>query len=325
MSRTIYPYAVLTGEVGFEITRVRLDSRPVEYSRISPSQRTVALDDAARYGWHEAVIDVRAVLPEEEIVYGPWSELVCVTVLEESNTNTRTVQRLTKDRSSGAWQGEVRLRRSRHRSRATLGVRVVATVEGIRGRIVGGDNNDWVIDLQTSVPVRDKEIRVIETDFRDGPYTWLREFKDAPWFVDASGDAPTLYLNHGVEGLTALLRGTTGAEKATAALINAQIVSDTWETMFHAAMGDIELDESGRPLTPVGWRASVLDAMLSDVVPGLSPADAIAELRALREAGHGWSELQSRIQYAAALRAHMPKQLATALRFTAQSSQGGDR
>jgi hypothetical protein len=321
MSRIIYPYDVLNGQVEVEVTRVRLDGRPLDYARLSPSLRTVALD-TGRDDWQEAVFDVRAVLPEEEIAYGPWSELVCVAVLEEEATNTRTVQRLTRDRASGSWQGPVRLRRSRHRSRATLRIQVVAAVEGVRGRVIGWSENDWGIDLRAEIPVRDKEIRIIEADFRDGPYAWLRPFKDAPWFVDTSGDMPTVYLNQGVEGLTALLRGSSTAEKATAALVNAQIVSDVWETMFHAAVSDIELDEDARPRTPVGWRGSVLDTMLSDVLPGLSPSDALIELQARREEGHGWAELQSRIQYAAALRAQLPKQLATTLRLTARSSQG---
>jgi hypothetical protein len=325
MSRIIYPYAVLSGRVEVEITRVRVDSRPLDYARISPSLRTVALEATGRDDWQEAVFDVRAVLPEEEIAYGPWSELVCVAVLEESTTNTRTVQRLTKDRGSGAWQGSVRLRRSRHRSRAALGVQVVAAVEGVRGRMIGRSETDWVIDLQAEIPVRDKEIRIVEADFRDGPYAWLRPLKDAPWFVDTSADMPTVYLNQGVEGLIALLRGSSTVEKATAALVNAQIVSDVWETMFHAAVSDIELDDDGRPRMPTGWRESVLEAMLSDVLPGLSPTDAIVELRARREEGYGWTELQSRIQYAAALRAQLPRQLATTLRLTARSSQGEDR
>ncbi|UGQ13481.1 hypothetical protein LO772_07705 [Yinghuangia sp. ASG 101] len=325
MSRSIYPYAVLSGPVEVEITRVRIDARPLDYTKIAASQRTVALDDAGRDDWREAVLDVRAVLPEEEIAYGPWSELVCAAVLEESTTNTRTVQRLTKDRGSGAWQGSVRLRRSRHRSRATLGVRVVAAVDGVRGRMIGRSDTDWVLDLQSRIPVRAKEIRIVETDFRDGPYAWLRSLKEAPWFVDTSGDMPTVYLNQAVEGLTALLRGTSAVEKATAALVNAQIVGDVWETMFHAAVSDIESDEVGRPQMPTGWRESVLETMLSDVLPGLSPTDAIVELRARREEGYGWTELQSRIQYAAALRAQLPRQLATTLRLTARSSQGEDR
>jgi hypothetical protein len=324
MSRMVYPYAILSGQVEAEITRVRVDGRPLDYARISPSLRTVALD-ADRDDWQEAVCDVRAVLPEEEIAYGPWSELACVAVLEESSTNTRTVQRLARDRASGAWQGSVRLRRSRHRTRATLGIRVVAAVEGVRGRIVGWSDTDWVIDLHAEIPVRDKEIRIVETDFRDGPYVWLRRLKDAPWMVDVSGEIPTVYLNRGVEGLTALLRGGGTVEKATAALLNAQIVSDVWETMFHSAVSDIDSDEEGRPRMPRGWRESVLEAMLPDVLPGLSPVDAIVELRARREEGYGWTELQSRIQYAAALRAQLPKQLAATLRLTARSPQGDHR
>ncbi|MFE5326401.1 hypothetical protein ACFRCG_08420 [Embleya sp. NPDC056575] len=325
MSRIIHPYAVLGGRVEVEITRVRVDGRPLDHAKISPSLQVVALDGAARNDWQEAVFDIRTVLPQEEITHGPWSELVCVAVLEESTTYTRTVQRLTRDRGSDTWQGSVWLRRSRHRSRATLGVQVVAAVEGVRGRRIGRSATDWVIDLQADIPVRDREIRIVEADFRDGPYAWLRPLKDAPWFVDTCGEMPTVYLNQGVEGLTALLRGGSSVEKATAALVNAQIAGDVWATMFHAAVSEIESDEDGRPQVATGWRESVFETMLPDVLPGLSSTDALVELRARRQEGRGWSELQARIQYAAARRARLPMQLATTLRLAARSSHGEDR
>ncbi|WP_030735335.1 hypothetical protein [Streptomyces sp. NRRL F-2890] len=325
MSRIIYPYPVLSGCVEVEITRVRIDGRPLNYAKVSPSLRTIALSDSGGDDWRESVFDVKAGLPEEEIAYGPWSELACVAVLEETTTNSRTVQRLTRDRDSGFWKGSIRLRRSRHRSRATLGVHVVATVEGVRGRVIGRSETDWMIDLQAAIPVRDKQIRIVEADFRDGPYAWLHPLKNAPWFVDASGDMPVVYLNRGIDGLVPLLRGGGTVENATAALVNAQIAGDVWETMFHAAVSEVELGDDGLPQMPTGWRESVLETMLPDVLPGLSPTDAILELRARRLEGYGWTELQSRIQYAAALRAQLPKQLATTLRLTARSSQGEHR
>jgi len=329
MSRTLYPYPVLFGRPELEITRVRVDGRQLDFAKISHSQRSVALDGIGGTDdekWQTATLDVRATLPEEEIADGPWSELHCVAVLEEAATETRIVRRLIKDRASGTWQGSVPLHRSRHRSRATLGVQVVAAVGDVRGRLIGRSENDWVLDLQEQLPVRDKEIDIVEVDFRDGPHVWLRPFKDAPWFIETDGDMPTVYLNQGVDGLGLLLRGNGGpAEKATAALVNAQIVSDAWVTMFHAAAGDLETDEDGNVRVPPGWRESVLLAMLPDVLPGLSPTDALHELLARREDGDGWSTLQARVQYAASLRAQLPKQLAATLRATTLASEGATR
>ncbi|WP_055588004.1 hypothetical protein [Peterkaempfera griseoplana] len=327
MNRTIYPYPVLRGRTDVEVTRVRLDGVELEFAGIGISQRTVALAVAGRDEWQEAAIEIRAELPETEIADGPWSELVCVAVLEEAATNVRTVHRLTKDRGSGTWQGTVRMARSRHHSRAGLRVQVVATVGGIPGRRIGGSESDWVLDLHAKAPQREQESpAVVEVDFRDGPHSWLRPMKDAPWFVDtAGGDMPVVYLNQAVEGLTTLLSGKGGpAAKATAALAGAKIESDVWEAMFHAAVGDVEADEEGRPRMPTGWRESVLQTMLPDVLPGLSPSDAIVEFSARREEGYGWAELQSRVQYAAALRAQLPKQLANAMRATVRP-EGEDR
>jgi hypothetical protein len=326
MSRTIYPYPTLFGDVRLEVTRVRVDGHALDFSRISHSKQTVALASVGRENWQEAWIEVEVTLPESEIADGPWSELTCVLTLEESATNTKIVRRLTKDRGSGTWLGAVPLLRSRHRSRAMLGVQVVASVGGVRGRTVGREAQNWTIDLRADTPAQEQEVRILTVDFRDGPHDWLRSFKEVPWLVETSGDMPTVYLNECVEGLVRLLRGGgTSLEKATAALVNAQLVSDAWETMFHAAVSDVEFDDHGRPATPTGWRGSVLETMLPDVLPGLSPTDALVELRTRREEGYGWTEVQSRVQYAASLRAQLPKHLVATLRATSRPSKEEDR
>lgn len=326
MSRTMYPYPTLFGPIGLEVTRVRLDARPLEYTMISHTQQTVALHDVGREDWEEGSIDVRATLPERELADGPWSELSCVAILTEGATNARTVRRLVKDRASDTWQGSVPLLRSRHTARAVLTVQAVATIGGVRGRTIGRGDKDWVIDLESRTPVRDREIDIIPVDFRDGPHEWLRPYKDAPWLVETTGDMPAVYLNEAFEGLTKLLRGGgSSLEKATAALVNAQIVTEAWTVMFHSAVSDLQLDDRGRPQVPDGWRESVLRVMLPDILPGMSPEDAVAELQTRREEGYGWSELQPRIQYAAARRSQLPKNLATTLRTVFRSQEGATR
>jgi hypothetical protein len=313
----------LFGRVGLEVVRVRVDGHPLDVSTISQTQQTVALHDTGREDWHEATLSIRATLSESEIADGPWAGLGCHAVLNDISTNSRTVRTLTKNRASATWEGSIPLIRSRHGHRASLTLFVVAGIGGIDRRIVGHCEEDWVIDLQSRTPTREEEIEIVQVDFRDGPHEWLRPYKDAPWLIDTASEPPTVYVNEAIEGLAGLLRGgNSPLEKATAALVNSQIVGETWTTMFHAAAGDLEVDEEGRPQLPTGWRQSVLRTMLPDILPGLSPADALAELQVRRTEGHGWAELQHRIQYAAGKRAQLPRHLTTTMRAVARSREG---
>ncbi|MGW7543415.1 hypothetical protein ACWGKQ_20225 [Streptomyces sp. NPDC054770] len=255
-------------------------------------------------------------MPVREIeTKGHWSDITVVAVLTEGATNTRTCVPLTCGADGDReWTGEIELDRDDHLDRASLAVHVVATVEETPGRIIGSIDQDWVVDLTSDVPLRDRQLEVSTVSFARGA-EWLRSFRDAPWIVDTSGRMPTVRLNSDFEGLAALVEGRgSKVEGVVGEMLLAQMCADVWTAVFHTAIGDLEVEDDGTPLFPPDWRGAVLREMLPDIVPGRAAEDALREVH-LRRTGEGsWTDLQPRIQYAAARRAEVPKALATTVR-----------
>ncbi|MFG2181465.1 hypothetical protein ACGFLS_22470 [Streptomyces abikoensis] len=324
--RTCVSYPTLLGDVELVVDSGRIDDHNLEYvSRISRSQQTVALHEVERKRWQEAQFDVSVRLPVRELADGPWEDLACVVVLAEGTTNTRSVTPLKRG-AEGIWTGSVVMPRVMYRTRAVMTASVVATVEGVAGRIIGGSESPWYVDLVAREPVREREVNIIEVDFRSGPDEWLRPFKDAPWLVDATGDMPTVRLNTAFEGVIELLNSSGGAmEKAMRDVVASQIAEEAWSAMFHAAVTDLEFDEDSTPLVPSGWKGAVLRSMLPDVVPAMSLEDALHEVHLRRNDGQGWAEMQSVIQYAASRRSKVPKGLRDAVRALDRAEEGSRR
>ncbi|WP_405639640.1 hypothetical protein [Streptomyces uncialis] len=319
---TVYAYPTLVGRIEVAVRGASIDGKPLQLSLISRRDQVVALHQIERDDWTEGVLDLEVTLPMDELADGPWSGVTCVAVLSEGATNTRRVTRLTRRRDDTNWRGEVRVRRSHHVERAVLDVSVVGGHGGVDGRVLGTTDTPWVVDLLARTPARQRDPEVLEEDFRDGPQEWLRPFMDVPWLIDTTGDLPTILLNTSFEGLPELLSGARGPlEKATAGLVAAQIAGDAWATMFHSALSDLEFDEDGTPHFPGGWRESVLRAMLPEVLPGLPPAEALAEAHGRRGDGRGWAEIQSRIQVAAGRRGQVPKNLTAAVRAVTRAKE----
>jgi hypothetical protein len=309
---TASAYRTLVGEIDFEVGTVKLDGRPLPVTMISREQRVVALHQAGRSHWHEGRLEVRAALPAKELADGPWSDVVCVAVLTEAATNARSVARLSTS-DGGVWTGSLDFARDDHWTRAVLTVQVVATVDGERARLIGDSEETWCVELDRRTPTSRQELNIHQVDFADGPYEWLRPFKDAPWLVETTGDMPTVHLNTGFEGLAEFLAGGGGPSvKSVRGMLAAQIATEAWTAMFHAAVGDVEADE-GVPQWPTGWKDSVLRFMLPDVLPELSLEEALLEVH-LRRLEGGWQDLQPRVQYAAAKRAQVAKNVGNGLR-----------
>jgi hypothetical protein len=314
--RPVFPYPTLLGDVECDVVSVSVDGKPLSYTNVSVNERVVALHQSGRAGWGEAILDLRATLPAKELTEGPWQDVTCLATLTEKATNARATARLTPT-AEGAHTGSITLSRALHHRRATLSVLVVASVHGVPGRLVGALEQDWYVDLDEATPVRQREIEIMEVDFREGPHEWLRPYKESPWIVETSGDIPIVYLNTtAVEGLTELLgsRGGSPTEKVVREMTASQIAQDAWTAMFHTAVSDLDKDEDGTPVMPTGWRESVLRQMLPDVLPGRQLTDALFEISERRTKGFGWSELQTGIQYAAGRRAQISKKLTAAVR-----------
>jgi hypothetical protein len=314
--KPVFPYPTLLGDVECDVVAVSVDGKPLPYTNVSVAERVVALHQSGRARWDEAVLGLRAHLPAKELAGGPWQDVTCLATLTEKATNARATARLTPA-ADGVHTGSITLSRASHLRRATLSLLVVANVHGVAGRLVGAIEQDWYIDLEEATPVRQREIEIMEIDFREGPYEWLRPYKESPWIVETSGDIPIVYLNtSAVEGLIELLgsRGGSPTEKVVREMTASQIAQDAWTAMFHTAVSDLDTDEDGTPVMPTGWRESVLRQMLPDVLPGRQLTDALFEISERRTKGFGWSELQTGIQYAAGRRAQISRKLTTAVR-----------
>lgn len=323
-----FPYRVLPpGDIGIEVMSVKADDLELPYARISKVERTVALHGNGRDEWDTAFIRVRADVPEQEISQGPWSDIACLAVISERATNARSTVRLTHTRGN-EWEGNIEFVRSRHARRASLALAVVGTVDGVAGRVIGTAADEWYLDLRSRTPKRQREIRIVQTDFREGPYEWLRAFKDSPWIVETTDEIPAVYLNTaGVEGFVDALDSRSGEplEKNLRELAASQIAQDAWTAMFHTAIGNLELDEGGTPVLPNGWRGSVLRAMLPDVIPGLQLADALYEINERRQKGFGWSQVQTGIHFAAGKRSQVARKLTNAVRTVHSAERTVDR
>jgi hypothetical protein len=325
--KAAFPYPTLFGDVSFEVTAVTVDGSPLPYSHVSKAEQTVALHQTGRDKWDVAVLHVRATLPEQELVDGPWTDAVGLAVLTEKATNARTSARLTRTQD-GSWQGRIELVRNNHLNRASLSLAVAATFDNLPGRVIGTAERDWFVDLKVTTPVRQREIEIVEIDFREGDLEWLRPFKEAPWIVETTGDIPTVYLNtSAVEGLVEVLHGSGGSpeEKLLREMTSSQIAQDAWTAMFHTAISDLDLDEDGTPQMPGGWREPVLQMMLPDVLPGRQLTDALFDINERRTKGFGWSELQTSVQYAAGRRSQTTKKLTVATRSVNRVERDGSR
>ncbi|GHA94839.1 hypothetical protein [Streptomyces clavifer] len=323
---TVYAYPTLAGKIEITVRGASMDGKPLQLSLISQRDQVVALHQIERDDWIEGVLDLEVSLPSDELDEGPWSGVSCVAVLTEGATNTRVVSRLERRRGDTHWRGEVRVRRSMHAARALLDVSVVGSHGGVDGRVIGRTDTSWVVDLLARTPTRQRDLEILEKDFRDGPEEGLRRFADAPWLIDTTGDLPAVLINTSFEGLPELLSGARGPlEKATAGMVAAQIAGEAWATMFHAALSDLEFDEDGTPRFPGGWRESVLRSILPEVFPGLPLPEALAEAHSCRGDGRGWAEIQARIHYAAGKRGQVPKNLTATIRAVQRAQEGPRR
>ncbi|MFE7396944.1 hypothetical protein [Streptomyces sp. NPDC057557] len=326
-----YPYKRLPGVVSLRVTAVGLkgpgDSRePLDTKAYSVVEQVVALGRAERDDWESARIKLSATVPIRATEpNGYWSDVVVVAALTEKTTNTRITVHLEPETEGGRdWTGTLELWRADHLDRAALSVHVVATVDGVPGRVIATSEKEWVVDLTADAPLRQRELDVHEVGFREGP-EWLRPFRDVPWIVDTSGELPAVHVNTDFEGITDLVGGDgSAAESLVRDLLIAQMCTDVWTAVFHTAIGDLEVEEDGTPLFPHDWRGEVLREMLPDIVPGCPVEEALREVHRRRTGTFGWIDLQPRIHFAATRRAEVPRALATAIRGLDRLHQGID-
>lgn len=317
----VYPYPRLRAAAAVTVDSASVTApgaprEPLAASARSVIDRVLALGTAETDDWDAATIKVGATIPDSAVrADTPWADLRVYALLTEGATNTRLTARLTPAADDPCrWTGELRLARADIADRARLAAQVVATVDGVPGRIVGESEDDWFVDVTADAPVRDRPFETQRHSFAEGPY-WLRQMKDVPWVVDPSGKLPTVHINTDVEGIEALLDANgRGIDGAVGELLAAQMASDIWLAVFHAALGDLELDEQESPVFPGGWRGSVLREMLPDILPDQPLETALRTLHKRRVGAGGWTDIQPRIHYAAARRGGASSTLIQAVR-----------
>ncbi|MFJ4646799.1 hypothetical protein ACIP6Q_25090 [Streptomyces bobili] len=317
----VFPYSRLRGTVSLRVdaVKVKAPEQPREQldSRArSVVERVVALGLAETEEWEIATLTVSATIPSTATEPGgPWSDVTVVAVLTDRTTNTRVTARLVPEAEGGReWRGDLELLRADLFDRATLTVQVVATVDGVAGRIIADAADDWIVDVRGDVPAREQSFDIKEVGFAKGP-RWLQNFADAPWIVNASGTLPTVHINTDFEGMTDVLGAEgRGPEGLVNELMVSQMAADVWIAVFHSAIGDLEIEDDGTPLFPHGWQGEVLREMLPDVMPDRALEDALREVHRRRVGATGWTELQPRIQYAAMRRAELPRAVSETVR-----------
>ncbi|MFD8706692.1 hypothetical protein ACFV1W_29515 [Kitasatospora sp. NPDC059648] len=331
----VYPYRRLTGNISWRVESAQLKSEgepweDVESKYLSTVERVVALGpDEDRPDWTQARLRLSASLPAKAVDSGgPWQHVKAVAVLTERATNTRTAVELSPVSNDGRERSaELYLHRSDLLDRASLAVHVVATVDGIPGRVIATSDAEWFVDVIEAAPSLARELEVKLVGFSSGA-SRLQRFKDSPWLVDTTGRIPVVRVNTDFDGLGDLLGadGGTGAEKTVRELLLAQICSEVWTAVFHSAVGDLEVEEDGTPLFPHGWQGEVLRDMLPDIYPDREPEHALREVHAARTgaSANGWGDLQTRIHFAASRRAGVPRTLSTTIRDLERLSQGED-
>ncbi|MFJ3661179.1 hypothetical protein ACIPPM_12030 [Streptomyces sp. NPDC090119] len=328
----IYPYKRLKRPVALRVTSASLKlpdgtRDQLETSAYSTQQQAVALGSAGHTDWVTATVGLSATLPPGvDAPDAAWSDLQVLAVLTDGETNKRTTVRLKQDRDDGRdWSGSLEVHRDDHMGRASLAVHAVATVDGVRGRAITETDRSWIIDTVSDEPVRGLQLDVQRASFSKTSREWLHAYTDAPWIVDTSARVPTVFVNTDVEGVMGLLdSGGSGVEGKVRDLLVAQMSTDAWTAVFHAAIGDLEVEPGGGPVFPTDWKGEVLREMLPDVVPGAHVEQALREVHRRRTGESGWVELQTRIHYAAVRRADAAKALGYAIRGLEQLNRGSD-
>ncbi|MFF3561191.1 hypothetical protein ACFYXS_14235 [Streptomyces sp. NPDC002574] len=331
----VYPYRRLTGNVSWRVDSAQVKAEGeswvnVESKYVSTVERVVALGpDEERPDWTQARLRLSVKLPAKALEPdGPWQEVKVLAVLTERATNSRASVEFSQVSEDGRERtAELYIHRCDLLDRASLAVHVVATADGVPGRVIGTSDVEWFVDVIEATPSLARELDVRMVGFASGAGR-LQRFKDSPWLVDTTGRIPAVRVNTDFDGLGDLIGadGGNGAEKTVRELLLAQMCSEVWTAVFHSAVGDLEIEEDGTPLFPHGWQGDVLREMLPDMYPDREPGDALREVHAARTgpSATGWGELQPRIHFAASRRASVPRTLSTTIRDLERLTQGDD-
>ncbi|NUK07542.1 hypothetical protein HRW18_05835 [Streptomyces lunaelactis] len=318
--KTAFPYPILAGDVKLAADAVWVDNIPLSLKLISDEERVIALHEIKR-DWDEIRVKVSVSVDADELTAGVWTSPECMATVRNRKTNVRLTFPLHYD-GGGIWSGEVELRRGEHVGRCEIDAWIVAEVKGVEGRLIGRAENRWSADFEAKQPTRQRSIKMVWKDFAN--HSFLNEFRDDPWMLDAEAGEPVLYLNSSLEGFRAVLGNPSGADqKLVREVMATQIASEAWTAMFNTALYACAV-ERGEPQWPGGWQEYVLRRMLPDFFPEISPDEALVELVGRRVSGESGSDLHARLMHSATLNSKKQKTVANTVRTLARMADVKD-
>lgn len=283
------------------VREVRLDDVALPYSTVSEADRRIALHLVNRTDWRTVRLALHVTAPRHELELGPWFKTAFVATVSERRTNVHTAVKLTMEQP-GEWIGEVELHRDDHIGRVQVSGHLVATVDDVPGRVIATVARPWTVDFQASAPTQRESIATRWVNFAED--SQLNRYRDDPWAVTTTDEAPVLNLNSGFDGLRAVLESTKTADRPARELLASQIAVSLWTVLFNEAIRYVESAE-----WPDGWRGSVLRCMMPELFPDRSPDDA------LREVANGEvADLHTRVLHAATRQARVPRHLGVFIR-----------
>ncbi|MEU7136660.1 hypothetical protein [Streptomyces sp. NPDC046261] len=310
--KAVFPYPVLTGEITLVADEVVVDNTPRRLGLISDREHVIALHEV-KGRWNEIRIKVSVTADAGELATGPWIAPVCIAVVRNRRTRIRHTFPL-RSAEPGKWRGEVELRQGEQLDACEIDASIVAEVGGEAGRLIGTARDRWRADFEAKLPTQQRSIKMVWKDFTDESNPEFAEFRDDPWLLDAQADEPVLYLNSAVEGLRGVLENAaTPEQKIVREVMAAQIASESWASMFNAALYASGM-EDGQVQWPGGWHEDVLRRMLPDLFTDRAPDEGLTELVERRTEGQNGGDLQRRVMHAATLQSRKPKAVAGALK-----------
>ncbi|MER5482755.1 hypothetical protein ABT024_06000 [Streptomyces sp. NPDC002812] len=313
--RSVFPYRVLSGEVQMEVDKLFIDHIPAAYDAyISSDHKVVALQEliVTNEKWQEVLLNVSVTVNPEELAGGPWQDTVVVATADNRRANVHSVFRLSPD-GAGRWTGQVHLPRGEHCGHTELSAHVVATVDGVEGRLIGTALDPWAIRFDSRTPVADRVLPMQWVDFEERK--GFESYAGDPWLLGFDAGEPTLYLNSGFDGLRkALERSGTPEQRILGEVLGSQITSEVWTSLFNSAVHAAEMGPDGAAEWPGGWHGDVLRMLLPEMYPTELPEKKLTDLVEERIAGGSGTALQMRLGHGAGRHAQRTRKLSAGLR-----------
>lgn len=304
-----YPYKTIRGDIELRISDGKLDGGDFPKNPFTPDQRLMQLYDLDKKNWERVTLELELVGPADEIaaIEKAGGEVGATVVAHCTATQLRQTIPLQRAGGKAAkWHGTAELDHDNFRGRVEISGLIVGTAAGRPYRHLGR-SEPWSIHFdEPAVLPLEGTLRVQWIDFKNpGEQGFLRDHADKPSFSDLSDSVPTVYLNKcdDFAGLPAVLDDRRRSNKWDKALHDAQrvgIARSVWLAMFNASLAAVrEEEDGGDPDWPIeDWKRQVLQALLSEIYPDVSPEQALVQAVADRKTPDGAATLESRAEAA---------------------------